>query len=53
MEVKAIPKGYESVIPHLIVKDAAKAIDFYKKIFGINKYIAAQAQEIIIKLFIQ
>jgi hypothetical protein len=30
MEVKAIPKGYESVIPHLIVKYAAKAIDFKK-----------------------
>ncbi len=29
MAVKPIPDGYESVIPYLIVDDAAKAIDFY------------------------
>ena len=31
---KAIPDGYHTVTPHLIVSDAAKAIDFYKKAFG-------------------
>jgi PhnB protein len=34
MEVKSIPEGYENIIPHVVVKDAAKAIDFYKKVFG-------------------
>ena len=28
---KAIPDGYHTVTPHLIVSDAAKAIEFYKK----------------------
>ena len=31
---KAIPDGYHSVTPHLIVKGADRAIDFYKKVFG-------------------
>lgn len=33
-KVKPIPEGMHSVIPHLIVKGAAEAIDFYKKAFG-------------------
>lgn len=32
--VKAIPDGYEAVIPYLVVSDGAGAIDFYKKVFG-------------------
>lgn len=31
--VKAIPEGYHSVTPYLIVKGAAAAIDYYKKAF--------------------
>jgi len=31
---KAIPEGYHSVTPYLIVDGAAKAIDFYKRAFG-------------------
>lgn len=34
MAVKPIPDGYHSVTPYLIVKGAAKAIDFYKTAFG-------------------
>src|SRR6266699_3740884 len=34
MAVKPIPEGYHSVTPHLTVKGAARAIDFYKKAFG-------------------
>jgi PhnB protein len=34
MAVKPIPEGYHSVTPYLIVKGAAKAIDYYKKVFG-------------------
>ena len=29
-----IPDGYNSVTPYLVVDDAAKAIEFYKKAFG-------------------
>ena len=32
--VKAIPDGYHTLTPHLVVKDASKAIEFYKKAFG-------------------
>jgi PhnB protein len=34
MSTKSIPDGYDSLIPTLIVRDAAKAIDFYKDVFG-------------------
>jgi PhnB protein len=34
MPVKPVPDGYHTVTPYLIVKDAAAAIDFYKKAFG-------------------
>lgn len=33
-EVKAIPEGYHSVTPYIIVSDAAGAIEFYKGAFG-------------------
>ena len=32
--VKPIPDGYHSMTPYLIVKGAAKAIEFYQKAFG-------------------
>jgi PhnB protein len=31
---KAIPEGYHSLTPYLIVDGASKALDFYKKAFG-------------------
>ena len=34
MAVKAIPDGYHTATPYLIVDDAGKAIEFYKKAFG-------------------
>ena len=34
MTVKAIPDGYYTATPYLIVKGAARAIEFYKKAFG-------------------
>ena len=34
MAVKPIPDGFRTVQPHLIVSDAAKAMDFYVKAFG-------------------
>lgn len=33
-KVNPIPAGYHTVTPYLIVNDAAKAIDFYKKAFN-------------------
>jgi PhnB protein len=34
MSVKPIPDGYQSVTPYLIVKGAAKAIEYYQQAFG-------------------
>ena len=34
MAVKAIPDGYYSLTPYLVIKGAAEAIEFYKKVFG-------------------
>lgn len=34
MAVKAIPEGYHTVTPYLVIKEAAQAIEFYKKAFG-------------------
>jgi PhnB protein len=33
-KVQPIPEGYAAITPYLCVKDAAKAIEFYKKAFG-------------------
>jgi PhnB protein len=33
-KVHYIPQGYNSVTPYLIVKGAAKAIEYYKNVFG-------------------
>src|SRR2546429_8236867 len=32
--IQAIPTGYAGVTPYLIIRDAARALDFYKKAFG-------------------
>jgi PhnB protein len=32
--VKHIPEGYNSITPYLVIKGAAEAIDYYKKVFG-------------------
>jgi PhnB protein len=34
MSVKPIPDGYHSITPFLTVRDAARAIEFYKEAFG-------------------
>ena len=34
MSVKPIPEGYHTLTPSLIVRDAARAIEFYKQAFG-------------------
>ncbi len=39
MPVKPIPDGYHTVTPYLVVKDAAKAIEFYKVAFGATEFM--------------
>lgn len=36
-KVQAIPPGYHSVNPYLVVRDGARAIDFYKQAFGASE----------------
>jgi PhnB protein len=31
---KIAPEGFHSINPYLVVRNAAKAIEFYKKVFG-------------------
>jgi PhnB protein len=33
-KVNYIPEGHNTVTPYLVIKGAAKAIDYYKKVFG-------------------
>jgi uncharacterized glyoxalase superfamily protein PhnB len=33
-KVKAVPDGFHTVTPHLVVRDAKHAIEFYQKAFG-------------------
>lgn len=39
MGVKAIPDGYYSLTPYVYVKDAAEAIEFYKKAFAATETV--------------
>lgn len=34
MSVKAVPEGYHTLTPYMTVRDAARAIEFYKQAFG-------------------
>ena len=39
MAAKPIPDGYHTATPYLIVRDAARAIEFYKKAFGATEML--------------
>ena len=43
MAVKPIPDGYHSVTPYLVCRGAAKAIDYYKKVFGAEEIMRMPA----------
>jgi PhnB protein len=43
MAVKSIPDGYHSVTPYLLVRGAARAIDYYKKAFGAEELMRMDA----------
>ena len=32
--IRPIPEGFRTITPHIIVRDASRAIDFYKQAFG-------------------
>jgi PhnB protein len=38
-KVNYIPKGYNSISPYLVVKGAANAIEYYKKVFGAKEIV--------------
>lgn len=39
MTTKPIPDGYHSITPHLNVRNAAAAIEFYKNVFGAKETV--------------
>ena len=39
MAVKPIPEGYHTVTPYLVVRDAASALEFYKKAFAATELL--------------
>jgi PhnB protein len=44
-KVKAIPEGYHTVTPHLVVREADRAIDFYKRAFGAEEQFRIPAPD--------
>ncbi len=44
-KVKPIPEGYHSITPYLVIKGAAKAIDYYKKAFGATEIMRMAAPD--------
>ena len=44
-KVSPIPAGYSTLTPYLVVKDAAKAIEFYKKVFGAKEVMRMKSPE--------
>ncbi|MGA6985023.1 MAG: VOC family protein [Terriglobales bacterium] len=44
-KVSYIPKGYNTVTPYLVIKGAAKAIDYYKKVLGATVVVRMDGPE--------
>src|SRR5919197_3839244 len=42
---KVIPEGYHSINPYLVVRNAEKAIEFYKKAFGAEERFRMQGPD--------
>ena len=38
-QAKPIPEGFRTITPHMVVRDAAAAIEFYKKAFGAEELV--------------
>lgn len=45
MATKAIPQGYHSVTPYLIIDGAARAIDFYKRAFDAKELMRMEGPD--------
>ena len=45
MPTKAIPDGYRTVTPYLVMRDAARAIDFYKRALGATEIFRFSAPD--------
>jgi PhnB protein len=45
MAVQPIPDGYHTVTPYLTVDDAAKAIEYYKQVFGAKERVRMDAPD--------
>jgi PhnB protein len=43
--VKAIPDGFNTLSPHIVVSDASKAIDFYKNAFGAQEVMRSMSPD--------
>ena len=43
--VRAIPEGYHSISPSLTCKNAARAIEFYKSVFGATEFMRMPGPE--------
>jgi PhnB protein len=37
--VSPVPEGYNSITPYLVIKGAAQAIEYYKKVFGATETV--------------
>jgi PhnB protein len=44
-QVKPVPEGYHTLTPHLIVKGASQAIEFYKQAFTAEEVMRAPAPD--------
>lgn len=45
MSVKAIPEGYHSVTPHMVIRDCIKALEFYKNAFDAKQLSLTQGPD--------
>ena len=43
--VKPVPEGFHTVTPSIVVRNAAKAIDFYKQAFGAQELVRMPAPD--------
>ena len=44
-KVQPIPRGYHSVTPYLSIRDAARALDYYKKAFDAKEMVRMQGPD--------
>jgi PhnB protein len=44
-KTKPIPEGFHTITPHLVIRGAAQAIDFYKRAFGAEELYRSPAPD--------